>query len=169
MQSENTNLVDYLISLSQEGRKRSFIDLCEINLQNIYTVVSRLLLNEELSRRVTTHTFLLAWDKIKEYNPPNSFALWLKNFAIQLAMDELKRADPAKLKTEMKSNAKNDSELLDGLIMSLPLEDRIIFVLHDLEGYSYEEINGYFDEMITDELRTKVITTRENLMNQLNI
>jgi RNA polymerase sigma-70 factor, ECF subfamily len=169
LKSENTNFIDYLVSLSKEGRKRSFIDLCEISLQNIYTIVYRLLLDAKLARKITIQTFLKAWDRIKEYDTQESFVEWLKNFAIKLALDELKQSNLSKIRVEKKISVQNDLELLDNLIISLPSEERVIFVLHDLEGYSYEEINLFFGEMILDEIRTKVINTREYLMSKLSL
>jgi DNA-directed RNA polymerase specialized sigma24 family protein len=47
--------------------------------------------------------------------------------------------------------------LLEQLINSLPDEDRIIFVLHDIEGYDYSEIEKYLPDLSADELKTKLI------------
>jgi DNA-directed RNA polymerase specialized sigma24 family protein len=68
-----------------------------------------------------------------------------------------------------RSGTRSDEDRLENLILKLPVEDRIIFILHDLEGFSYSEINPYFRDMIIDELKTIVIRTRNYLMENLGL
>jgi DNA-directed RNA polymerase specialized sigma24 family protein len=53
--------------------------------------------------------------------------------------------------------------------MALQIDERIIFVLHDLEGYSYKEIRNFFEELEIDEVKTKLINTREYLMSKISV
>lgn len=159
----------YLIELSKEGRKKAFFDLCEINLKNVFTVSYRLLFDLDSAKKITLYTFLKAWERIKEYDSKISFAIWLKNLTVRHSIDELRRSAAANTQIIQPDNAKREPHYLESLIISLPTDDRIIFVLHDLEGYSYKEINNFFDEMIEDEIKTKLITSREFLMGKLSI
>lgn len=169
MQIENTNYVAYLIELSKEGRKKAFFDLCEINLKNVFTVSYRLLSNLDLAKKITLYTFLKAREKITEYDSKISFALWMKNLAVRNSIDKLRMSAATNTQIIQPDDATGELHYLESLINSLPTDDRIIFVLHDLEGYSYKEINNFFDEMIEDEIKTKLITSREFLMGKLNI
>jgi RNA polymerase sigma-70 factor, ECF subfamily len=165
---ENTNYVDYLVNLSKEGRTRSFIDLCEINLRNVYSVIYRLICDTNAARSLTILTFLKAWERIEEYDDKKSFALWIKKLAITYSIIEM-QTNPRDIALPQNRNKFNsESDFLESLIVSLPTNERIIFVLHDLEGYSYEEISKSFVEnMVIDEVRSILIKTRENMMEQL--
>lgn len=165
MDSENTNYAEYLIELAKSGRKKSFIDLCEINLRNVFTITYRLLSNYEVARKITLHTFFRAWDKIKDYGGKDSFSNWLKNLAIGYTIDVLFRENI--IADTIKVNISADNQLLESLIMSLPPEERIIFVLHDIEGYNYKEIKKIFKNKTIDEIKTDLIRSRENIMDKL--
>lgn len=169
MSVENTNYMEYLIDLSKSGRRRPFIDLCEINLRNVFTVSYRLLSNYDAAQKITLHAFIRAWEKIKDYNGKEAFSTWLKNLAIGYAIDVLQREDIKITRGDNKVKISSEPELLESLIISLPTEDRIIFVLHDLEGYDYREIQNIFKEKVIDEIKTNLIKTREHLMSKLTV
>jgi RNA polymerase sigma-70 factor (ECF subfamily) len=165
---ENTNYVDYLVNLSKEGRTRSFIDLCEINLRNVFSVIYRLMCDNNAARSMTISTFLRAWERIEEYDDKKSFALWIKKLAIINTVLELQKNPRDITLPQNRNNFNNELDFLESLIISLPTNERIIFVLHDLEGYSYEEISTSFvDNMVIDEVRSILIKTRETMMEQL--
>lgn len=164
MRIENTNYVNYLIELSQSGRKNAFFDLCEINLISVFTIIYRLTADYDLSRKLTINTFLEAWDKIKNYDYKISFVLWIKNIAIRHALENLNRLSTSSIDIEMTEDRLKN---LENLIMNLDYERRIIFVLHDLEGYSYEEITELVGYDFLDEVKTKLIETRNYLINKL--
>jgi RNA polymerase sigma-70 factor, ECF subfamily len=165
---ENTNYVDYLVALSKEGRTRSFIDLCEINVRNVFSVIYRLICDYNTARALTISTFISAWERLGEYDDKKSFALWIKKLAIIYSIIDLKHNPRTAAIQQNKDNFNNDLKFLESLIISLPSTERIIFVLHDLEGYSYDEIAESFTEnMVVDEVRSMLIKTRETMMEKL--
>lgn len=167
MKIENTNYVDYLIELSQNGRKRAFLDLCEINLKNIFTIAYRLAADFETAKKITLKIFFYGWDNIKEYGSNLPFSLWVKNLTILCSIKELKRSTVPNPSPKKKDQCRSEFEYMESLIMSLPLEERIIFVLHDLEGYLYSEIQDFLNELSIDEIKTKLINTRGYLMGEV--
>lgn len=169
MKIENTNYVQYLIEFSKEGRRRAFLDLCEINLKNVFTIAYRLLADFETTKKITLKTFLSVWDNIKNYDSKNSFALWIKNLTIGYSINELRHSEVPKSNPKEPCECNSESEYLELQIKSLPVDDRIIFVLHDLEGYSYQEINNFFNKYEIDEIKTKLITTRDYLMSKIDL
>lgn len=169
MTIDNTNFVEYLIEHSKEGRKRSFIDLCEINLRNVYNITYHLLSDAEEAQKVTLHTFVKSWEKIKEYNGKIPFSIWMKNIAIKYSIIMLnnREADYTERKRPIKSSS--EREFLESHILSLPKDDRIIIILHDIEGYTYEEIHNFFENLEIDEIKSKLINTREYLINKITV
>ena len=169
MKDENTNYVTYLIELAVSGRQRAMIELAEINLKNVFTVSYRLLADYESAKKITNKTFLYAWEQIRTFNKKISFPVWIKSLAIQFSIEELssRLTDP---RPSLKSTTSfNPAEYLEQLIIYLPITDRIIFILHDLEGFTYREINAYFDDMLMDEIKTRLLGTRHFLMDKLGL
>lgn len=169
MTVDNTNYVEYLIELAKKGRKRSFIDLCEINLRNVYTITYRLLSDEDEAQKVTIQTFIKSWEKIKEYNGKIPFSIWMKNTAIEYSIRMLNNRDANYVGKKRPIKISSEQEFLESHILSLPKEDRIIIILHDIEGYSYKEINKFFENLEIDEIKSKLINTREYLINKISI
>lgn len=169
MKIGNTNYVDHLIEMSKSGSKRAFFDLCEINLKNIFTISYRLLADYDATKKITLDTFGGAWDNFKNYDSSVPFAIWIKNLAIRYSINKLRSASFQIPAVKEKANYNSESEYLEKLIMALQIDERIIFVLHDLEGYSYKEIRNFFEELEIDEIKTKLINTREYLMSKISV
>ncbi len=167
MSSENTTYINYLIEISKSGRQRGFLDLCEIILPNVFTVVFRLVNDTDLAKRITTRTLVNAWDEMKDFDIRQSFVDWIKNEAILFSIEELSKNTMLFQISIEKSKKDPEAKDLDSLIMSLPPMSRVIFVLHDLEGYSYTEIVRFFPEFIEDELKTNLIQTRQYLIGSI--
>lgn len=169
MSTANTNYIIYLIGLSKQGRQQAFIELSTINLKNVFSVSYRLLADLEEAKTFSVKTFLKAWDKIKHFDESESFAHWIKHIAVRLAIEDLFRIHDEKTRGEYNRKSTADLTDLEELIVSLSVEDRVIFVLHDLEGYSYRGISEYFPDLMVDEIKTRLLKTREYLIGKLNL
>lgn len=167
MKNENTNYVTYLVDLAKTGRKRAYVELVEINIPNVYSISYRLYSDIEFAKNTSIRTLLKGWDKLNELGAEESFAIWLKKLAVRYAIDEILRSNLSLADENKVTNIDSNIQYLERLINNLPLEERIIFVLHDLEGFSYEEVNSFFSSLIQDEIKSKLIRTREYLMEQL--
>jgi RNA polymerase sigma-70 factor (ECF subfamily) len=167
MKNENTNYVSYLVDIAKTGRKRAYVELVEITLRNVFTISYRVYSDIEFAKKNSIRTLLKGWEKLNELEAEESFAVWMKKLAVQCALDELfsSNLSNAAEKKQIKSNSRD--EYLESLLNNLPLEERIIFVLHDLEGFSYNEVNSFFGDLVKDEIKSKLINTREYLMEQL--
>ncbi|MGK9475607.1 RNA polymerase sigma factor [Melioribacter sp. OK-6-Me] len=159
--SENTNYVNYLIELSQAGRKNAFFDLCEINLKNVFTTVYRLLADYNSARTITIETFINAWEEIKSYDYKIPFVLWIKKIAVTTTIPKIDKIRIVKLPEVLPDDPRKKLELL---IMSLDYFRRTIFVLHDLEGYDYDQIAQFLWYDKTDEIVMALMETREYLI-----
>lgn len=169
MANENTTYINYLIDMSQSGRQRGFLELCEINMRNVFTVVYRLLGDIKAAKKITVKTFLTAWGEIKEFPRHKPFLQWIKGMAINFAMDELEEADKNRNTKLSAPTDADEVEFLGYQIKQLPLLEKTVFILHDLEGYSYSEIQTFFPNLIEDELKTILIQTRQQLISKLNL
>ncbi len=167
MKVENTNYVRYLIERAKEGRKRAFQDLCEINLKTIFSLAYKLLADSKAAEKITIKTFFDAWDGINSYNPEIPYSGWVKKFAIKNSIAALENEIVVPVKSLTKADFNSESDFLQNLILSLPVNGRIIFVLHDVEGYSIEEIKTFLKSLGHDEIKTILINTRDFLLSKI--
>lgn len=169
MENENTNYVIYLIELSQSGRKNAFFDLCGINLRTVFTTAYRLIPDIDRAQKITLKTFLTAWENIKSVDTSKSFALWLKGIAVKFSLRDISKYGDISGSPNDKTFFAHDQERIENLIITLSGEERVIFVLHDLEGYSYEEIKEFLEDQSADEIKSKLLAIREQLMNKMRL
>jgi len=167
--NENTNYIVYLLNLAKEGRYSSFLELCEIYLKNVFTLIYRLIGDVDLAKKLTIDTFITVWGELKELNPNTLFPDYIKNIAVDITIIELIKHPYSSEDQSEKTQPKTKLELVERLIKLLPAEEKAIFVLHDLERYSYQKIQKFFPDMILDELKTKLIETRQKIMSKLDL
>ncbi len=167
MAEENTNYVAYLIELSQQGRRNSFFDLCEINQKDIVSLVYYILADLELTKKIILNIYLHAWDNIREFKFNQSYLYWIKDLAIKHSVFELNRAGFNNSYKKYEKTSISELHQLDRLILSLPDEDRTILVLHDMEDYKLDDIKKYLNHLSVDEMQTKLINAREYLIEKI--
>ncbi|PJA96584.1 MAG: hypothetical protein CO129_05820 [Ignavibacteriales bacterium CG_4_9_14_3_um_filter_34_10] len=159
--------INMLISAAKQGRKNSFLDLCEFNLKKIYNFSLRMLANVELASIITEEVFEQAWINIKTVRDDVSFELWLRGIAIYSILDEIRSH---KRKSEFGIQDNPPKEFLnnfDKFLMTLDDKQRIIFVLHEIEGYKYHEISEVLYEYDIEDIKATNIATREKMGQDL--
>ncbi|MCK5087727.1 MAG: RNA polymerase sigma factor [Melioribacteraceae bacterium] len=165
---------DYIKSLvdsARNGRKNAFRELCDINLKKIYNLCVRMLVDTSIAEIVVTEIFVDAWKNIKFVRDDIPFDLWLRSIAVYTILDEIrtkKRAiklgeetgeDIVNRKTEIDSKS-----LFEIMVMTLPEKERVSFILHDIEGYAYQDVADFMTELPMDEIKSIVRSTRIKLI-----
>lgn len=144
MEDANTNYIKYLIELSQKGRKNSFIELCNFNLLNVYSLSLRIVASKQLAKEMTKIIFMAAWENIVHFREEIPFPAWLKAISVYTILEEMRSKKIYNdLTIDVSADKPESKYLLDNMIFSLPEKERIIFVLHELEGYSPQEISDF--------------------------
>lgn len=170
MSEANTNYISYLIELSKEGRKNSFLELCKLNASNIYALVARLLGEKELAIQISTEIFISAWGNLAHFREEVNFSDWLKAISVYSVMEEIRTGVKRKeIKKESKLTSKEIESLnnLEKLIFELPDDERVIFVLNQLNGYSLDEVSEFLPAIPKQEIETKFYLAAEKLNNSL--
>lgn len=157
---QDNKLIKALVLNAQLGNNSAFEQLYQMTIEQIYTLALRLSGDSTSAEKLTKKTYVNAWQRISEKDEFNSFADWLKKIAVQTVLME-KNGD--------KNNGKDADETiflknqLENHIRDLEFPSRLIFVLHDIENFSLEEISKLSGKS-EKEIKTLLANTRENLI-----
>ena len=109
--------------------------------------------------------YLNAWNDKKKYRTDLTFSDWLHSAAIYEVIANL-----SSLLNEIDSNIisvnKNKLPFFDKNLFSLSNRERILFVMHDIEGFSYSEIADLFATQDVDEIRNTIYNVRSKLAEE---
>ena len=165
--------ISEIVEEAKLGKKNAFKELCEINLKKIYNLSYRILLTPEDAIKVTSETFIEAWDNLKFLRSDQNFNVWLTSIAITKVLDKAKIGKGRLFSSKSKDNEIPDMDdiktknIVELLIMSQPKIDRIIYILHDIEEYSYREIDDFIEGFNIPQIKAIVRKTRENLIEAI--
>ena len=169
----NDDFINEIVENAKLGKTHAFKELCEINLKKIYNLAFRVLLNAEDATKVTSETFIEAWENIKFLRREQNFDDWIKGIAIYKILDRAKIGKGSKFFGKSTDREIPDIEnfgtknVVELLIMSQPKIDRIVYILHDIEDYSYREISDFIGELSIQQIQAIVRKTRENLIEAI--
>lgn len=151
---------EQLISLSKDGSLEAFNSLVERHQSLVYNLCYRLLGERQAAEDATQEAFLSAYRALASFAGGNVRS-WLLRIAANESKDELrrrKRKDAGSLDqifdraeaplevpdpsagTETLYERKELSMGLQQALLALPMDQRQVIVLCDLQGYRYEEI-----------------------------
>jgi RNA polymerase sigma-70 factor, ECF subfamily len=140
-----------LILQAKAGSHPAYEALYRMHVDRVYGICMRILSDRSRAEEVTQKIFIHAWMKLNSFRGDSRFSSWLYRLSVNMIFDELKsvgkNTDPAAVMEEPVLLAASGSEPVRNLrldlnraIDSLPRQARIIFVLHDLVGFTHEEI-----------------------------
>lgn len=139
--SSDNKFVRSLIENAKQGNNAAIEQLFQMNLGKIYAFAIRLTANKSLAESITRETFIEAWKKMNLVRSDASFLKWLSAITVYKTIDSL-RSNKSKTKTNHQELRELESkDELDKYILDLPDQERIIFVLNKIEGYTIEEIS----------------------------
>jgi len=125
--------------------------LYDAHVDRIYRLAWRMSGDETLARDFTQDTFIRAFDKLADFRGDSSLSTWLHSIATSVILNGLKKVrrihgreiggDELPEVTIDRRESEPDLKLrLQRAIDGLPDGYRTVFVMHDVEGYTHEEI-----------------------------
>ena len=145
-----------LIMRSKQGEHAAFRELYDSNVDRIYRLTYRMAGDDDLARDYTQEAFVRAYQKLDQFRQESSFSTWLHSIAVSVTLNGLRKVQRARTRertleeapylTAPATTAEPDmkgrlKEAIDGL----PELYRTVFLMHDLEGYSHNEIATALD------------------------
>ncbi len=140
-----------LIERARRGDGSAHRALYESHVDRVYRLAFRLTGRDELAREMTQDTFVRAFAGIDGFRGDSAFATWLHSITVSVTLNELKRQKRARAREAPLEEAMmiglatpiSDPilrERLAAAVANLPEGCRAVFMMHDAEGYTHEEI-----------------------------
>jgi RNA polymerase sigma-70 factor (ECF subfamily) len=128
-------------------------ELYETYVDRIYRLAFRLAGDDELARDFTQATFIRAFEKIGSFRGESSLSTWLHSIGVSVALNGLRKTKRLRNREAPMEEGlmvgvtrrEADPDLKERLaraINALAHKYRTVFVMHDVEGYTHEEISG---------------------------
>jgi RNA polymerase sigma-70 factor (ECF subfamily) len=140
-----------LVDRARRGDPAAQRALYDAHVERVYRLTYRLSGREETARELTQDTFVRAFAGLVGYRGDSAFGTWLHSIAVSVSLNELKRrkrqhAREAPLDEALLMAGRGptrDPILRDRLaaaVAALPEGCRAVFMMHDAEGFTHEEI-----------------------------
>ncbi len=138
-----------VLEKAQNSETQSFQTLVEKYREQALRVAFRYLRNWEEAADCVQESFLKAFEKRLSKLPPQNFSAWFFRILVNCCLDELRSARKrrgVRLEDGNEPNEKgfedsvNEKLTAEKLLASLPLQLRSLIILHDIEGFSFEEL-----------------------------
>lgn len=139
------------VALAASGDREAFERLYRANSGRVFALCVRMVGDRSSAEELTQDVFVRAWNKLGQFRGDSSFSTWLHRLAVNVVLNVRKQQGRHRLRHEEmdeESNSLPQSGLpvpgmrldLEAAIAMLPPGARRVFVLHDVEGYTHEEI-----------------------------
>lgn len=140
-----------LIAGLRNGNPIAERTLYDRHVDRIYRLAHRMSGDETLARDFTQDTFVRAFSKIGDFRGESALATWLQAIAVNVILNGLRQVRRIRSREEGvdelpdTQHARREAEpdlkqRLHAAIDALPDGYRMVFVMHDVEGYTHEEI-----------------------------
>ena len=165
---DNPNNELELIQMARNGDTNVFKRLFDTNVSRIYAFCLRMAMNRELAEEITQDVFVKAWEKLHTFRGESKFTSWLHSIAVNeflmrkrsekrfsqrfTTTDNIYQFDRGTNGSESHDHANID---LEKAISGLPEQAKVVFVLHDINGYQHKEI--------ADMMNIEIGTTKAHL------
>lgn len=160
---QDNKLIKALVLNAQLGNNSAFEQLYQITIQPVYALILRLTGESSTAEALTKKTYVNSWQKISQKDEFTSILDWLKKNAIETVLAEKNGIQKTARVIEDKYVQDNP---LEKYIHGLEFNNRLIYILHDLENFSFEEISK-LTGISDDEIKNLLANTRDTLINHL--
>ncbi len=160
-----TNAVDSaVLARAQAGDHQAFAQVYSLHKRRIYSLCLRMVGNVAEAEDLTQEAFLQLHRKIATFRGDSAFSTWLHRLAINVVLMQLRKKglslislDEAMEPTPDEGPSRSfgapdlaltgaiDRLALERAVADLPTGYRLIFILHDVEGFEHNEIATMLD------------------------
>lgn len=139
-----------VVRRAQAGDVAAFESLYRAHSPAIYLLCRRMSRDEREAKELVQDAFVRAWERLPSFRGESAVATWLHRLAVNVVLNRIRsdqRRDMIPLtddlpapRTTGAAGGADDRIDLDAAIARLPAGARTVLVLHDVYGYSHDEI-----------------------------
>ncbi|MBL8983308.1 MAG: sigma-70 family RNA polymerase sigma factor [Gemmatimonadetes bacterium] len=140
-----------LVARAAAGEPDAQRALYDAHVDRVYRLAYRMAGDDDLARDFTQDAFIRAFGKLGEFRGESAFGTWLHTIAVSVALNGLRKVkrlrtretgmdEVESLGTTPRRADPDLRERLHAAIDALPTGYRTVFVMHDVEGFTHEEI-----------------------------
>jgi RNA polymerase sigma-70 factor (ECF subfamily) len=171
-----------LVQRARRGDVEAFEALYAANAGRVYALALRLTADAVAARELTQDVFVKAWESLPEFRGDSAFTTWVHRIAVNAHLMRRRGDRRRAARVSLASDADDLADLsarsiaptadvgaaidLERAVAMLPPGVRRAFVLHDVEGYSHEEI-AKMTGLAAGTLRAQLHRARQLLMEVL--
>ena len=173
-----------LAARAQRGEVDAFEELYRAHAGRVYALCLRLTADSTRARELTQDVFVKAWEALPEFRGDSNITTWLHRIAVN-AMLMQRRSDKRRTaRVSLAGDEDDDADAtvqgaappmdvataidLERAVAALPPGVRRAFVLHDVEGYSHEEM-ARMTGLAAGTLRAQLHRARQLLIRTLSL
>lgn len=128
--------------------------LYDAHVDRVYRLAYRMTGDDNLAQEYTQESFIRAFDRLSSFRGESALSTWLHAIATSVVLNGLRKVKRLRQReTDIEhaepvggvGPAQADPDLrakLNEAIDDLPDKYRMVFVMHDVEGYTHEEIGA---------------------------
>ena len=153
------------IANAQDGNSRAFERLYQRHSSRVYALCLRMTGNPAEAEDLLQDTFVMVFRKIRTFRGDSAFSTWLHRIAVNLALMRMRRKSSSETSLQESSDPESDhpghleqlavsdtflAGSLDRLNLQRALQklrpfQKLVVVLHDIQGYKHIEIAKMMD------------------------
>lgn len=148
------------IERAKQGDAAAFETLYHLHKRRVYSLCLRMTANTAAAEDLTQEAFLQLFRKIGTFRGESAFSTWLHRMAVNVVLMQLRKKGLSVVSLEESMESEEEAPRkepgaedvnlagsidrlrLENAVGSLPPGYRMIFLLHDVEGYEHNEIAG---------------------------
>jgi RNA polymerase sigma-70 factor (ECF subfamily) len=142
--------IDDVVRRAQQGDVEAFEFLYRTHAGAVYALCRRMTGDEREARDLVQDVFVRAWERLTSFRGQSSLGTWLHRLAVNVVLERIRSTKREAMRLidgddstfgSHSADAGIDASIdLDAALVHLPGGARTVFVLHDIEGYSHDEI-----------------------------
>lgn len=147
---------DRLVARTLSGDARAARMLYDAHVDQVYRLAVRLTGDTELARECTQQAFARAFQRLETFRGDSSFGTWLHRLTVNVTLSQLRRVrrihemerELGAAGPELSHHRDPDPILqhrITKALAALPEASRKVVVMHDVEGFTHEEIGTALD------------------------
>ena len=170
---------DDVVRRAQQGDVRAFESLYHAHAAGVHRLCRSMVGDDGQARELLQDIFVRAWERLGSFRGDSALATWLHRLGVNVILEhlrtfsrdearlaELDESSPATARsTEAGLDARMD---IDAAMARLPAGARTVFVLHDIQGYSHDEI-AQMTGTAAGTARAQLWRARRHLMRLLDL